>query len=577
MVRHRRSLVCPESVPKAVQIGNLDRFRPKLATYIVVLLSARHALTLSLAVTVHAQQSDGIRSTANPTGSAVEEHLGLQYSESSRSPRRNSLDLYLPTQVENPPLVMFVHGGTWVAGSSEQHSFVGKTLAMAGMAGAVINYRLFPFARWPNFAEDGAAALAWLLDNADRFGFDANRVFLMGHSAGGHIAAAVSYDARWLEAHGYSPDLISGFIGLSGVYDLRPRDNRLSRIFGKTAKLRTDASPMVFAEQNAPPALLFFAENDIQRLDASARVFANRLQSLGIRAEAHELRGESHTSYVRRIGKGRRDVISDRIRKFIGSQESNRDADGALRQHWGVTVELDRHYAEGGDDAQTLDLYRPDRDEPAPLLVLVHGGDWTGGDKADLAGLARLCARQGLAVASVNHRLAPAHGHPAALQDVALACRWLHAHAADLGVEDANIHLGGIGSGGQLALVVSLDRHWLDAIDAPPDIIATTAAISAPCDVRLDEPLFKGVFGDDPEVRELASPIELLDRRGPEVLLIWSDSDPDYVISSNSKMPSQLKQKNLILEFTGMSGTEMLADKQKCGELVAMLTGFFVK
>ena len=578
MVRHRCLLNCPESVPKRAQPGKLDRFSSPVATNQAVSLSARLALILGLALPVQAQQSDSVRSTSEPS---IEEHLGLQYAEDSRSPRRNSLDLYMPTHVDKPPLVMFVHGGTWIAGSSEQHSFVGKTLAKAGMAGAVINYRLFPFARWPSFAEDGAAALAWLLDNADRFGFDASRVFLMGHSAGGHIAAAVSYDARWLQAHGYTPDHISGFIGLSGVYDLRPRDRRLSRIFGTTARMRTDASPLVFADKNGPPDLIFYAENDIQRLDASARAMASRLQDLGVDAVAKELHGEGHTSYVFRIGKGHRDVVSDRIRNFITAQEEGATAeDDAPAHSWEVVADLDQPYADGGDKAQTLDLYRPDNDAPAPLLVLVHGGDWTSGDKAELADLARACASKGLAIASVNHRLAPAHKYPAAVQDIALACHWLHANAEKLGINGQRIHLGGLGSGGQLAMVVGLDPHWLEAIDAPPDLIATTAAISAPCDVRSDEPLFQEIFGNDAEARELASPIELLHRRGPEVLLIWSDDDPEHIKRSNGRMPKRLAsvgQKNLVLEFSNSSGPDMLVDPKKRAELTAMLTGFFVK
>ena len=195
--------------------------------------------------------------------------------------------------------------------------------------------------------DEGAECdMAWLLDNADRFGFDATRVFLMGHSAGGHIAAAVSYDARWLQAHGYTPEHISGFIGLSGVYDLRPRDRRLSRIFGTTARMRTDASPLLFADKNGPPALIFYAENDIQRLDASARAMANRLQDLGVRADAQELRGEGNTSYVFRIGKGRRDVVSDRIRNFITAQLDTPDEDQPLVQPSAVVADLDAEEAD---------------------------------------------------------------------------------------------------------------------------------------------------------------------------------------------------------------------------------------
>ena len=539
-------------------------------------------ITLSLAwtVSVAPQEPPPGSTTADRKTALAEEHLGLRYSEASRSPRRNTLDLYLPKQRNRPPLVMFVHGGTWMGGSKDSHKHVGRALAAAGLAAAVINYRLFPFARWPDFAEDGAAAFAWLLDHADQYGFDADRMFLMGHSAGGHIAAALAYDQRWLAAHGRSPERVRGFIGLSGVYDVRPHDARLSHIFGPTAKTRTDASPFVFAGGDAPPSLLFWADNELKRLDASGRVLAARLRSCGVMVETHELSGESHTSYVRRIGKAHRDVISQRVLKFIESAGEAVPSDESKPATWAIIAEKDLRYKAGADADNTLDLYRPDRTESTPLLAFVHGGDWTSGDKSDLEPLARACARLGLAVACVNHPLAPAREYPAAVRDVAAACKWLHANADELGFDPHRINLGGIGSGGQLALVVGLDRHWLDQIDAPPEIVGTVAALSTPCDVRLERPLFNDIFGDDAKLRELASPNALLHRGGPQVMLTWCDGDPDHVVETNRAMPDQLEkagQRHVALEISDQTGPGMLSSDAGLLEMASMLAGFFDK
>ena len=102
---------------------------------------------------------------------------------------------------------------------------MGSALAERGILALVADYRLHPEVRYPEFLHDSARALAFGFENSPRLGGDANRVFVMGHSAGAYNAAMLALDERWLAGVGRSPRELAGFIGLAGPYDFFPTEN----------------------------------------------------------------------------------------------------------------------------------------------------------------------------------------------------------------------------------------------------------------------------------------------------------------------------------------------------------------
>jgi acetyl esterase/lipase len=90
----------------------------------------------------------------------------------------------------------------WAWGSKEQYRFVGAALANSGYVAILPNYRLFPQARFPQFIDDGALAVRWAREHARELGGDPGAIFLMGHSAGGHLAATLALDEQYLEKVG---------------------------------------------------------------------------------------------------------------------------------------------------------------------------------------------------------------------------------------------------------------------------------------------------------------------------------------------------------------------------------------
>lgn len=219
--------------------------------------------------------------------------LNVPYAFMSPDPEtraRQSLDVFVPTGNRKPPLVMFVHGGFWV--ESDDNRQIGREVAGAltaqGAAVALLRYRLAPGARHPTQAEDVAAAIAFLKRAADRYGYDAERLYLAGHSAGGHLAALVALDARYLRAHGLRPRDIAGVITFSGIYDLSAdgaavanRAALVESVFGKDPAVRRTAAPRTHVTRAAPPFLILSAANDFPGFQIDARRFASALRAAG--------------------------------------------------------------------------------------------------------------------------------------------------------------------------------------------------------------------------------------------------------------------------------------------------------
>jgi acetyl esterase/lipase len=175
---------------------------------------------------------------------------------------RHRLDVCCPRGVAAAPVIIFFYGGAWQSGYKELYRYVAKALARRGYVAVVPDYRIYPEVCYPEFLDDGALVVRWVKENIARFGGDPDKLFLKGHSAGAHIAAMLSIDARWLDKVGLDPRRdIAGLIGIAGPYDLMPlRDERLKIIFGGVD--RPETQPIYHVAPGAPPTLLMTGSRD---------------------------------------------------------------------------------------------------------------------------------------------------------------------------------------------------------------------------------------------------------------------------------------------------------------------------
>jgi acetyl esterase/lipase len=228
---------------------------------------------------------------------------------------KHKLDLYLPKDQKSAPVFFFIHGGAWKSGDRSQYPAVGNRFAKAGIVTVVPSYRLAPKHPHPAQIEDVAAAFAWTVKHIAEYGGDPNRLYVGGHSAGGHLAALLTLDEAHLRAHQLSPKLIRGVMGLSGVYDFGVGDSQ-SSVFGKDPQVRREASPLFHVKAGAPPFLITYCQWDYLSLPAQAREFHAALRKAGIAADLVFVPRENHISEMVNVPNDQ-DPTAAAILKFV--------------------------------------------------------------------------------------------------------------------------------------------------------------------------------------------------------------------------------------------------------------------
>jgi acetyl esterase/lipase len=173
---------------------------------------------------------------------------------------RQKLDVYRPVHISAPPrIVIFFYGGWWRNGRKEDYRFVAQALTSRGFIAVMPDYRLYPDVTFPAFVEDGALAVKWAHEHAAQIGGDSSRVYLMGHSAGAHIAALLTLDGHYLHDVGLDRSAIRATIGLAGPYDFVPKPEAHG-VFGPHPG--DDIEPISFVDGHQPPMLLVTGLND---------------------------------------------------------------------------------------------------------------------------------------------------------------------------------------------------------------------------------------------------------------------------------------------------------------------------
>ena len=211
---------------------------------------------------------------------SFDRHSDLAYGADARQ----RLDVYSPRGAANRPVVIFWYGGTWVKGSKADYRFVGAALAERGFVAVLPDYRLFPTVTFPAFCEDGAHALAWVEAHAKEFGGDPQRIVLMGHSAGAHMAAFIAFNHAFDESAGADTKSIVGFVGLSGPYALVPDTPELHATF-PAPYMDKDWQPVRFVDAQSPPSLILHGLADQEVYPRHARALNEALLRNHVRVQ----------------------------------------------------------------------------------------------------------------------------------------------------------------------------------------------------------------------------------------------------------------------------------------------------
>ncbi len=227
---------------------------------------------------------------------------------------KQKLDLYLPTGGDGPfPTLFVIHGG---GASKRDMAPLARYLAERGYAVISINHRDMPYVNYPLPVQDTFCALAWTHANAGTYGFDTERIFAAGHSAGGTLVAmlgVVDDPTLFLKDCPHTPpeaDWVQGVATFTGIFDyVRAADfsnglhDYIVEYLGGEADEIPDtwaeASPATWVDGSEPPFLLVHGASDENISPSESTEFATTLEDAGVKVELELIGGASHGEIVR--------------------------------------------------------------------------------------------------------------------------------------------------------------------------------------------------------------------------------------------------------------------------------------
>lgn len=234
--------------------------------------------------------SQAARDAAAEEGGA---EFGLRYGDGDEE----TLDLFLPRQAKDAPLHIYIHGGYWQLLSKDESSFSATLFQEHGSHLAVINYTLAPAQTLTGIVDECRRAIAWLHRNADRFGYDRERIHLSGSSAGAHLCMMMLL-TDWRD-YGLPVHAVSGVCAVSGIYDLEPV--QLSYVNDKVGMDVAEAlanSPIRHELRNRCPVIFAYGDNETAEFKRQTDEYSEELQAGGWDIRFSEIAERNHFDVI---------------------------------------------------------------------------------------------------------------------------------------------------------------------------------------------------------------------------------------------------------------------------------------
>lgn len=198
------------------------------------------------------------------------------------------LDVYLPADktLRDLPVLLFLHGGGWSNGYKEWMGFMAPAFTDLPAIFISVSYRLLPDIKYPANLDDTIAALAWVRRNIERFGGDPDRLFIGGHSAGGHLAALATLRRDLLAAAGVPVKAILGCFPVSGSYkfEIGELEARGKAMLEKPEDA-AEISPITHVAGNRVPFYITWGGKDLEHCLKTAPPMVEALKAAGTRVE----------------------------------------------------------------------------------------------------------------------------------------------------------------------------------------------------------------------------------------------------------------------------------------------------
>jgi arylformamidase len=215
------------------------------------------------------------------------------------------MDIFFSGQ-PNAPLLVFIHGGYWQGLDKNQFSHIADGFVHAGVATAVVNYGLAPDVKMDEIVRQNRNAIAWIWRQGNNFGYDPNRIYVCGHSAGGHLAALLAA-TDWVSLDRALPSqLIQCICAVSGIFDLEPiRLSYLNDVLGMDAAVSKRYSPVYHLPDKPISLILAVGDLETDEYHRQTQIFAESWRSKGLPIDILHMVGLHHYSVVNEIARAK--------------------------------------------------------------------------------------------------------------------------------------------------------------------------------------------------------------------------------------------------------------------------------
>lgn len=242
-----------------------------------------------------ANAAEVVRRYAEQSGRA-RNVLGLPQAFSYGASSAETFDLYR-TDVSNAPIHVFIHGGAWRLLSKSDSAFAAEHFVTSGAHFIALDFAQLPAVTLTEMVAQVRRAVAWIFQNAEKFGGDAEQIHVSGHSSGGHLAACIAV-TDWVSDFGLPRKVVKSVICASGIYDLLP-----VRLSARNDYVKLDThteqalSPIRHLEHLSAPVFVCCGELESDEFRRQSRQFASALGA-SLAAPHVELRALNHYEVV---------------------------------------------------------------------------------------------------------------------------------------------------------------------------------------------------------------------------------------------------------------------------------------
>lgn len=225
-----------------------------------------------------------------------------------------------PASLFPKDVIIFIHGGSWSSGDKNTYWWLGRNFARRGVVAVTINYGLAPINGYRQMADDCASAVKWVVQNIASYGGNPARIFLMGHSAGGHLAELINSDSHYFKKAGISNPL-KGIIlndpfglDMKEYMSIAEKDNSyfdFLRTFTSDPANWERGSPLHYVQHILNPHLIFYGAKTYPAIQIQSTRLDSTLKTMKVKTTLHMIKNKKHVGMITQMIFGSNQLYDD--------------------------------------------------------------------------------------------------------------------------------------------------------------------------------------------------------------------------------------------------------------------------